>query len=101
MVNSRSINLSFCHHTQTICNFQISGKNLALLNEALDFLEIKPIHLIIFCLTQMSYLVTPAAQSVKILVPINDVLVSTGINPEERYSFLSKINDWNAPFSRC
>ena len=63
---------------------------MALLNEAMDVLEIKPLHLMIFCLTQMSYLVTTAAQPVKILVPINDVLVSAGINPEERYSLSPK-----------
>ena len=88
MVNSRSINVpeisKFLPPYQTICNFQISGKNLALLNEAMDVLEIKPLHLMIFCLTQMSYLVTTAAQSV------NDVLVSAGINPEERYSLSPK-----------
>ena len=37
----------------------------------------------------MSYLLIVAAQSVKLLVPICDVLESTGIRPDEKHSFMS------------
>ena len=37
----------------------------------------------------MSYLLTAAAQSVKLLVQVYDILASAGIKPEERDSFMS------------
>ena len=86
MVNSRSVHVpeisEFLPSLQTIIrHLQISGKSLDLLNEALYVLEMKPLHLMKFCPTRMSYLLTPAAQSVKLLVPICDVLASAGMKP--------------------
>ena len=87
MVNSRSMHVpeisEFLPSLRTIiCHFQISGKSLDLLNEALHVLEMKSLHLMTFCPIQMSYLLTAAAaQSVKLLVPICDVLASAGMKP--------------------
>ena len=66
----------------SMCLFQISGKSLTLLNEALPVLEMMSTNLMTFCPIWMSYLVTAAAQSVKLLSPIFDLLASAGIRPE-------------------
>lgn len=61
----------------TICtalrHFQLSRKSLALLNETLDILGMKSVHLMTFCATKMYYLLMTYKQVVDFPAPIYDV----------------------------
>ena len=70
-------------------HFQLSGKSTSLLNDALEVLEMKSIHMMTFCPTRMCYLLSACAQVVNLLVPSCDVLTSAGIKKEERDYILS------------
>lgn len=68
-------------------HFQLCRKSLALLNEALQVLDMKEIHLMTFCSTCMAYLLTVCSQVVHLLLPICDVMTSANLKTEERSSF--------------
>lgn len=94
MVNSKTMNVpeisEFLPSFRTILrHFQLSGKSTALLNEALDVLEMKSIHMMTFCPTRMSYLLSAAKQSVNLLAPICDVLATADIKADARDCFMS------------
>lgn len=72
-----------------ICHFRLSRKSLATFNEALDVLEIKPVHLMLFCRTCISYLLTACKQAVNLLLSICDELLFANVKPDERATFMS------------
>ena len=94
LTNSKTMNVpefsEFLPPFKTILrHFQLSGKSTSLLNNALEVLDLKTIHMMTFCPTRMAYLLSACAQVVKLLVPICDVLTTCGIKEEEREIFLS------------
>ena len=94
MVNSKTMNVQditdFVPTLRVVLrHFQLSGKSTALLNEALDVLDMKSIHMMTFCPTRMSYILSASAKTVALLVPVCDVLATANIKPEERSSFMS------------
>ena len=62
-----------------LCHFQLSSKSTHLLNKALSNLEIKEIHMVTWCPTRMSYLLSTCKLTVDNLTAICDVLVSAEI----------------------
>ena len=73
MANSKTRNVpeltEFLPYLRTILkHFQLSGKNSALRNETLEIMEMKTIHMMTFCPTRMSYLLSACSQTVKLLV---------------------------------
>lgn len=94
MTNSKTMNLQavsdFLPALRSVLrHFQLSGKSTALLNEALDVLEMKSVHMMSFCPTRMSYILTACAQTVVNLVPLCDVISTANLKPEESSSFMS------------
>ena len=74
-------------------HFQLSGKSNDLLHEVLELMEMKPIPLMSFCPTRMSYILTACSQAVKQLVALCHVLVTEDIKKEQRDTFLSPNDD--------
>ena len=72
--------------------FQLSRKNLALLNEALQVLNVKEVQLMIFFSINMVYLLTAYLQAVHLVLPICDVMASADLKRGERLSFTSLIS---------
>ena len=70
-------------------HFKLSGKSTVALNVVLDIMGLKKVHMMTFCPTRMSYLLTASSHSVDLLVPICNVLVSLGVKKEQRDCFLS------------
>ena len=70
-------------------HFQLSGKGLALLNETLQMLGMKKVHLMTFYPTCMTYLPTACLQAVHLQLSICDVMTSADLKTEERSSFMS------------
>ena len=69
-------------------HFQLSGKSSELLREALSNLELKELHMVTWCPTRMSYMLSASKLTVKNLVGISDVLASADIK-EERSSIMT------------
>ena len=46
-----------------MCPFHLNGKSQVLLNEALQVLDMKEVHLMTFCPTRMAYLLTACSQA--------------------------------------
>ena len=79
MVNSKTVNVpditilaQFLHHLR---HFQLRGTSLALLNEALEILELKTIHIMTFCTTSMNYLLQTFS--------VCDILTTADIKKEQ------------------
>ena len=94
MANSKTMNFpdlsDFIPTLKAILHhFQVSGKSTALLNEALEMMDMRTIHMMTYCSTWMSYLLTASTQIVNLLVPLSDVLATTNIREEERSLFMS------------
>ena len=70
-------------------HFQLSGKSNCLLNDALAILDMKQIKVVTWCPTRMANLLTASSQTVALLFPLCDVLVSCDIKTEERAYFMS------------
>ena len=66
-----------------------SGKSTCALNEIIDVMGMKKVHMISFCPTRMAYILTAAAHSVKLLVPLCNVLVTLDVKKEQRDIFLT------------
>ena len=93
MANSKTMNFpdlsDFIPTLKAILHhFQVSGKSTALLNEALEMMDLRTIHMMTYCPTWMSYLLTASIQIVNLLVLLSDVLATTNIR-EERSLFMS------------
>ena len=72
-------------------HFQLSGKSTCLLNNALEALYMKEVHMMTWCPTRMLNLLTCATQSVVLIFPLCVVLSSCAIKEEERdYSMSPK-----------
>ena len=69
-------------------HFQLSGKRIALSNEALEMMDMKTIHMMTYYPPRMSYL-TASTQIVNLLVPLCGVLATANIRKEERSLFMS------------
>ena len=65
-----------------------SGKSTCALNETIDLMGMKKVHMMSFCPTRMAYLLTAAAHSVKLLVPLCNVPVTLDVKKEQRNVFL-------------
>lgn len=63
---------------QTLWHFKLSGESTHLLNQDLEIMDVKPVH-IIFSPTRMSYTLSTSAQSVNMLVSICHVVSSPDI----------------------
>ena len=75
LTNSKTRNLQvisdFLPNLHSILrHFQSNGKSTHLLNEALELMEMKFMHVMSFCPTRMSYILTACSQVVKQLVAI-------------------------------
>ena len=70
-------------------HFQLSGRSTAMLNDALEGLDMKTTHVILFCLTRMPYILTACKQTVVNLVPLYDVIATANLKPEENADFMS------------
>ena len=70
-------------------HFKLSGKSTSLLNNALDLLEMKEVHMMTFCPTRMSYILSSAKQVLELIVPICDVMATADIKPENRSIFMT------------
>ena len=66
-----------------------SGKSTSALNEILDVLGMKKVHMMTFCPTRMAYLLSAAEKSVELLMPICSVLTTLDVKREQRDTFLS------------
>ena len=67
----------------------VTRKRVAVLNEALQVLDMKEVHLITFCPTRMTCLLTACSQVVHFLLPICGVMTSADLKAEERSSVMS------------
>ena len=70
-------------------HFKLSSKSTCTLNDVLEVMGMKKVHLLTFCPTRMCYLLSACGLSVSLLVPICNVLVSLNIKPESKDYFLS------------
>ena len=52
-------------------------------------MDMKTIHIMAYCPTRMSYLLTASTQMFNLLVPLCDVLATANIKEEERSLFMS------------
>ena len=52
-------------------------------------MDMKTIHIMTYCPTRMSYLLTASTQMFNLLVPLCDVLATANIKEEERSLFMS------------
>ena len=97
MLNSETVNApditEFLPYFRTILrHFQLSGKSLALLNESPKILELKTIHMMIFCPTRMNYLLQVCAKLNKIVVSVCDVLTTVTLKRKsEANSYLLSV----------
>ena len=94
MVNSKTMNVKeISEFLPPLCaallHFQLSEKGLALLNETLDIINMKSVHLMTFCPTRMCYLLMACKQVADLLVPIYDVLATVDIRKEDRNYLIS------------
>ena len=81
---------TFVEHLRPILrHFQLSGKSTCLLNAALETMDMKPVHMMTWCPTRMSHLLTSSAQTVENLFPICDTLAFCDIKVENREYFMS------------
>ena len=81
---------TFVEHLRPILrHYQQSGKSTSVLNEALEAMDMKPVHKMTWCPTRMSNLLTCSAQTVESLFPICDTLASCDIRVENREYFMS------------
>ena len=95
MTNSKTMNFpdlselsEFIPNLKAIlCHFQLSGKSIALLNNALEMMDMKTIHMMTYCHNPMTYLFTASTQIVNLLVPLCDVLATANVK-EERSLFM-------------
>ena len=71
--------------------FTLSGKSSSLLNDALDIMETKTTKLMVWCTTTMANLFDCCLNTLNILVPLYDTLVSCVIKKEEAAYFISPI----------
>ena len=62
-------------------------KVLHCINDALEILEMKTIHMMTLCPTRLSYLLSACAQTVDQLVAIYDVLATAGIKKDGKGLF--------------
>ena len=60
-----------------------------MLNDALEGLDMKMVHMMSFCCTRMSYILTACREAVVNLVPQSDVIASANLNAEENAAFMS------------
>ena len=93
MANPKSMNVAeviefLPYFRKVIKHFKLSGKSTCSLNEALEVMGMKKVHMASFCPTRMSYLLSACAQAVSLLVPLCNVLVSLDLK-EHRDYFLS------------
>ena len=70
-------------------HFQLSGRSTAMLNDVLEGLDMKTVHMISFCSTRMSYILTACKQTVVNLVPLCDVISTANLKLEENGAFMS------------
>ena len=70
-------------------HFKQSGKSSALLNNALEFLVMKPLKAMVWCPSRMANLLTCSSRTVDILFPLCDVLTTADVKREESMYFLS------------
>ena len=92
MINSKTMNFQelsdFIPAIRAILrHFQPSGNSTFLLNEALEMMEIKSVHMV-SCPTRMSYLLSAASEIVRLLVPLCDVLATANMEEEHRDLFM-------------
>ena len=81
---------TFVEHLRPILrHYQLSGKSTSILNAALEAMDMKPVHMMTWCPTRMSNLLTSSAQTVENLFPICDTLASCDIKVENREYFMS------------
>ena len=76
-----------------ISQFQLSYKSLAILTESLEELEMRLLHVMPFCPTPISYLLTACKQAVNLLLSTCDALASADIKLHERRTFIP-FNQW-------
>ena len=89
LTNSKVISYFLPNLPSVLRHFQLRGKSNHLLNEALELMEMELIHLMSFCPTRISDIVTACSQVVKQLAALCDILVTTDIKKELRDAFLS------------
>ena len=77
-IKRMSKNSEFLPCIQTLRHFKLRGESTHLLNQDLEIMDVKPVH-IIFSPTRMSYTLSTSAQSVNMLVPICHVVSSPDI----------------------
>ena len=70
-------------------HYKLSGKSTCLLNNALEAMDMNPVHMMVWCPTRMSNMLTCAVQSVEHLFPLCDTLASCDIRKENRDYFMS------------
>ena len=70
-------------------HFQLNGRSTTLLNDALESLDMETVHMMSFCLTTMSYILTACKQTVVNLVPLCDVIATANLKPVENAAFIS------------
>ena len=94
LTNSKAMNVpevsEFLPALQSILrHFQLSGRSTAMLNDALEGLDMKTVHMMSFCPTRMSYILTACKQTVINLVPLCDAIATANLKSEENAAFMS------------
>ena len=94
LANSKTMNVPevsewLVYFRKVMKHFKLSGKSTSGLNDLLEIMGLKKVHMMSFCPTRMSYLLSACAQSVDLLVPLTSVLVTFDIKKEQRDSFMS------------
>ena len=77
------------HYRPILRHYQMSSKSTCILNDALQAMDMKQVHLMTWCPTQMSNLLTCAVQTVKNLFPLSDVLATCDIKVDDCDYFMS------------
>ena len=77
------------HYRPILRHYQMSSRSTCILNNALQAMDMKQVHLMTWCPTRMSNLLTCAVQTVKNLFPLCDVLVTCDIKVDDRDYFMS------------
>ena len=72
-----------------LMDFKLRGKSTAMLNDALEGLDMKTVHMMSFCPTRMFYILTKCEQTVANFVLIYDVIATANLKLEKNAAFRS------------
>ena len=75
-------------YRKVVKHFETKGKNKELLDDAMEILKVKPLHLVSWCKTRMGHFLKAEAIFADMHPAVYDVMFTQNIKPDERDVFL-------------